>query len=129
MTLARCSVVVALAVGCGRIDPPTLTAVTLTPDPATTADDLRCTAEVAPVETAEWTVDLAFVWTVDGAAAGDGSSNSPAGGGGSFVVAGATNVATSDGSYDGATTFEGAAIENLAAWNGGAGQVVIDLVR
>lgn len=50
------------------------------------------------------------------------------GGGGSFITATATNVATSNGSYEGSSTFNGAAITNLSSYNTGNGSVVVTLV-
>ena len=51
------------------------------------------------------------------------------GGGGSFITATATNVATSTGLFDGASTFNGAAITNLSGFNSGEGSVVVSLVQ
>jgi hypothetical protein len=50
------------------------------------------------------------------------------GGGGSFITPTATAVATSTGSYDGATLFNGASITNLSSYNTGEGSVVVTLV-
>ena len=50
------------------------------------------------------------------------------GGGGSFIVSTATSVATSDGTYDGLATFNGAAITNLSAFNASEGSVAVSLV-
>ena len=50
------------------------------------------------------------------------------GGGGSYIVPSATTVATSTGTYDGASTFNSSAITNLAAYNVGEGSVVMTLV-
>ena len=47
------------------------------------------------------------------------------GGGGSWIAANATSVATSDGQYDGSATFGGASITNLATVNNGPGYVRI----
>ena len=38
-------------------------------------------------------------------------------GGGSFMISTATNVATSDGQYDGSSTFNGSSITNLGSYN------------
>jgi hypothetical protein len=50
------------------------------------------------------------------------------GGGGSYITPLATNVATSDGRYDTALTFNSVAITNLAAYNSGDGSVAVTLV-
>ncbi len=50
------------------------------------------------------------------------------GGGGSYIITSATNVSTSDGKYDGVTTFNGASITNLGSYNSGNGKVVITLL-
>lgn len=50
------------------------------------------------------------------------------GGGGSFVVSTATNVATSNGSYDGTGLFNGNPITNLNAFNTGDGSVSVSLI-
>ena len=50
------------------------------------------------------------------------------GGGGSYIVASAADVATSDGNYESSSTFNGFAIANLATYNNGAGTVVITKV-
>ena len=49
-------------------------------------------------------------------------------GGGSFLASGARNIATSDGRYEGATSFEGRAISNLSSYHPGNGRVVITFV-
>jgi hypothetical protein len=49
-------------------------------------------------------------------------------GGGSFIISTATNVGTSNGSYDGATTFNSIAITNLSSFNTGDGSVVATLI-
>jgi len=56
------------------------------------------------------------------------TANHAGGGGGSFIVSNATNVATSNGTYDGASTFNSSEITNLAAYNTGEGAVVVTLV-
>lgn len=48
-------------------------------------------------------------------------------GGGSFIISSATNVATSDGQYDGVSTFNGT-ITNLAKYNNGGGYIKITYV-
>lgn len=48
---------------------------------------------------------------------GGASSCQPGGGGGSFIITSATNVATSNGTYDGSSSFNGSAIFNLGAFN------------
>jgi hypothetical protein len=51
------------------------------------------------------------------------------GGGGSYITPTASSVATSTGLFDGVSTFNGAAITNLAAFNSAAeGSVVVSLV-
>jgi hypothetical protein len=50
------------------------------------------------------------------------------GGGGSFIIESATAVATSTGTYDGGTIFNGASITNLDSFNTGEGSVVMTLV-
>jgi hypothetical protein len=49
-------------------------------------------------------------------------------GGGSFITPLATNVATSDGRYDTALTFNSIAITNIGAYNSGDGSVAVSLV-
>lgn len=49
-------------------------------------------------------------------------------GGGSFIISNATNVATSDGNFDGSSTFNGGAITNLGTFNDGAGYIKITLI-
>jgi hypothetical protein len=39
------------------------------------------------------------------------------GGGGSFIISSATNIKTSNGSYDGSSIFNGSSITNLNTWN------------
>ena len=46
-------------------------------------------------------------------------------GGGSFIRAGATNVATSDGQFNGSGTFGGSAITSLGAFNDASGYIKI----
>jgi hypothetical protein len=50
------------------------------------------------------------------------------GGGGSFITPLATNVATSDGQYEGISTFNSVAITNLAAYRSGDGFTGVTLV-
>lgn len=50
------------------------------------------------------------------------------GGGGSYLVASAINPASSDGMYDGASSFNGAAIQNLNQYNSSHGYVIITRV-
>ena len=47
------------------------------------------------------------------------------GGGGSYVYSLATNVATSDGNYDGVSTFSGSSVTNLNSYNNGSGYILI----
>lgn len=57
---------------------------------------------------------------------GNGTPQSDGGGGGgSYVYSSATNVATSDGNYDGLSTFSGSAITNLNSYNSGNGYILI----
>jgi hypothetical protein len=56
------------------------------------------------------------------------TANHSGGGGGSFIVSTATNVATSNGLFDGANTFNGSPISNLSTYNTGEGQVTVSLV-
>jgi hypothetical protein len=67
-----------------------------------------------------------------GGYSGGGGSYSPnataadgGGGGGSYIVTTVTNVATSDGRYDGLTLFSGSAITNLNTYNTGSGYIRI----
>jgi hypothetical protein len=50
------------------------------------------------------------------------------GGGGSFIISSATNVATSNGLYNGASTFNGVAITNLGSFNNAEGSVIVSLI-
>jgi hypothetical protein len=50
------------------------------------------------------------------------------GGGGSYIDANATAVATSDGFYNTSGTFGGASITNIGSFNANAGYVKITLV-
>jgi len=50
------------------------------------------------------------------------------GGGGSYAIPSATSLATSTGLFDGISTFNGASITNLAAFNNGEGSVAVSLV-
>jgi hypothetical protein len=63
-----------------------------------------------------------------GVAARSTANNIVGAGGGSFVIPTATDVGTSNGSYDGTTTFNSVAITNLASYNTGNGSVVATLV-
>lgn len=63
-----------------------------------------------------------------GAGARSTSAQVVGGGGGSFIVASATNVGTSTGLFDGVSTFNGSAITNLASYNSGEGTVTVTLV-
>lgn len=58
---------------------------------------------------------------------GGGSNGGGGGGGGSFVASGASNVATSDGQYNGSPSFNGG-IQNLNSWNTGHGSIQITRV-
>ncbi len=56
---------------------------------------------------------------------GTGTQTDGGGGGGSYIINGVTNIATSDGKYDGLTTFSGSSITNLAIYNTGSGYIKI----
>jgi hypothetical protein len=59
----------------------------------------------------------------------DGTNGSKGGAGGSFISPLASAVATSDGFFEGAQTFNGSSITNLGAFNSGAnGDVAVSLV-
>jgi hypothetical protein len=59
---------------------------------------------------------------------GGGNGNtSQTGGGGSYIIPSATNVATSDGNYNGSATFNGVAITNIGA-NNATGSVTAELI-
>jgi hypothetical protein len=49
-------------------------------------------------------------------------------GGGSFIIATASSVATSNGQYDGTSTFNGQSISNIGSYNNGAGYISITFV-
>lgn len=63
-----------------------------------------------------------------GAGARVTGSNRAGGGGGSFISPTASNVATSNGTYDTLTTFNGSAITDLAAYNAGEGTIGVSLI-
>lgn len=64
-----------------------------------------------------------------GAGARTGTPNNSGGGGGAYITAAATNVGTSDGTFEGITTFQSTPITNLASWNANAdGSVGVSLV-
>jgi hypothetical protein len=66
-----------------------------------------------------------------GYAGGGGSwgSSQPAsdggGGGSSYIISTATTIATSDGNYDGLSTFSGSSVTNLNSYNSGSGYIRI----
>ena len=63
-----------------------------------------------------------------GGGGGYGSVNTAAdggGGGGSYIITTATSISTSDGNYDGLSTFSGSAITNLNNYNTGSGYILI----
>jgi hypothetical protein len=64
-----------------------------------------------------------------GAGARDSRAAFSGGGGGSFIVSSATEVATSNGTYNTLTSFGGASITNLSSFNTGEGSVVLNLVE
>lgn len=61
--------------------------------------------------------------------AGSWGSSQPAsdggGGGSSYIISLASGIATSDGNYDGSSTFSGSAITNLNSYNSGSGYIQI----
>jgi hypothetical protein len=61
--------------------------------------------------------------------AGSWGSSQPAsdggGGGSSYIISTATTISTSDGNYDGLSTFSGSAITNLSRYNSGSGYITI----
>jgi hypothetical protein len=63
-----------------------------------------------------------------GGQSGTNTYNGQPGGGGSYITASATGVATSDGNYNLISTFNGGAITNLSAFNQGLGYVIITRV-
>jgi hypothetical protein len=64
-----------------------------------------------------------------GGAAGANVGTAATGGGGSYIISSATNVETSNGTYEGNTTFNGSNIVNLNSYNANAeGSVVVTLV-
>jgi len=63
-----------------------------------------------------------------GAGARTFQGNRVGGGGGSFIAQTATNVATSDGTYNTSNTFNGQSITNIGAYHSGDGEVVLTLV-
>jgi len=63
-----------------------------------------------------------------GGGGGYGSVNTTAdagGGGGSYITSSANTISTSDGNYDGLSTFSGSAITNLSTYNSGSGYIKI----
>ena len=64
-----------------------------------------------------------------GAGARSTSARVAGGGGSSFISVNATNVATSNGTYDSQNTFNGVAITNLNSWSTAAGSVGVTLVE
>ena len=63
-----------------------------------------------------------------GGYAGAATAQDSAGGGGSYIIANATVVATSDGNYNGASTFGGASITNIGTFNANPGYVKITYI-
>jgi hypothetical protein len=63
-----------------------------------------------------------------GGAAGPNAGTVLGGGGGSYVIPSATNVATSTGQYQGSITFNGSAITNLNSWNTGTNEGSVGVV-
>ena len=63
-----------------------------------------------------------------GGAAGPNAGNVLGGGGGSYIIPSAINVATSTGQYQGLSTFGGGIITNLNAWNTGTNEGSVGVV-
>lgn len=63
-----------------------------------------------------------------GGGTANGSSNRASGGGGSYLIPTATNAATSNGLYNGSSTFNGSPVQNLNSYNTGHGSVVISRI-
>lgn len=63
-----------------------------------------------------------------GAGARTNAGSRVGGGGGSFITPTASNVATSNGTYETISSFNGVAITNLNSWNTGEGQVAVSLI-
>lgn len=49
-------------------------------------------------------------------------------GGGSFIISSATNISTSDGYYDGSTTFNSSTISNLNSFNQNSGYIKVTFI-
>ena len=64
-----------------------------------------------------------------GASSGTQSGDYTGGGGGSFITPAAINVATSNGTYEDLSTFNGSAITNLNSYNTGEGSVAVSLIE
>ena len=61
-----------------------------------------------------------------GGAYGNGTPQSDGGGGGgSYLTSSLSNVATSDGNYDGLNTYSGSSITNIGSYNSGLGYIQI----
>lgn len=64
--------------------------------------------------------------------AGSWGSSQPAsdggGGGSSYIISTANTISTSDGNYDGLSTFSGSVITNLSRYNSGSGYIIITKV-
>jgi hypothetical protein len=63
-----------------------------------------------------------------GAGVSTTTSQHTGGGGGSYIIPSATNVSTSTGLFEGLSTFNGAAITNLAAFRNDNGQAIVTLI-
>lgn len=69
-----------------------------------------------------------------GYSGGVGGHTTPSGsylsgiGGGSYIIPSASSVATSDGNYDGNSSFNGNSITNIGSFNDGAGYISITLI-
>jgi hypothetical protein len=64
-----------------------------------------------------------------GSGARNTTANHSGGGGGSYITPTATNVATSDGTYNTLTSFNDQAITNIGSFNTGEGSVVMSIVE
>jgi len=64
-----------------------------------------------------------------GAGARTGAANYSGGGGGSYIDPQATNVATSNGTFEDLGTFGGDPITNIAGYNTGDGEVTVELIQ
>lgn len=63
-----------------------------------------------------------------GTSANTGTQTEGGGGGGSYIISTATNVATSNGTFEKLSTFNGNSITNLNSYNSGGGYIIITLL-